>query len=90
MADYVSNPLLSLIKEQGLIDDLQLDEVLAEQNRSGKNISQVLHDLGAQMVGDDLQLRFQFHDAEVLQNLRERFAAAVLLLQHLVELQVVD
>jgi len=46
MAEYISNPLLSLIKEQGLIDDLQLDEVIQEQGRSGKSFSQVLHDFG--------------------------------------------
>jgi type IV pilus assembly protein PilB len=46
MGEYLSNPLLSLIKEQGLIDDLQLDEVIQEQGRSGKSISQVLHDFG--------------------------------------------
>jgi type IV pilus assembly protein PilB len=46
MAEHFSNPLLALIKEQGLIDDLQLDEVIQEQQRSGKPISQVLHDFG--------------------------------------------
>jgi type IV pilus assembly protein PilB len=46
MPDFTSNPLLGLIKEQGLIDDLQLDEVTQEQVRSGKSISQILHDFG--------------------------------------------
>jgi type IV pilus assembly protein PilB len=46
MPDYISNPLLALIKEQGLIDDLQLDEVQQEQARSGKTISQILNDFG--------------------------------------------
>jgi type IV pilus assembly protein PilB len=54
MGEYLSNPLLSLIKEQGLIDDLQLDEVIQEQGRSGKSISQVLHDFG--IVEIDTQL----------------------------------
>ncbi len=56
MADYVSNPLLSLIKEQGLIDDLQLEEVLQEQGRSGKTISQVLHDSGIVEIETQLQI----------------------------------
>ena len=30
MAEDISNPLLSLVKEQGLIDDLQYEEVLGE------------------------------------------------------------
>lgn len=42
----VSNPLLALVKERGLIDDLQLDEVTQEMTRSGKPVVQVLQDLG--------------------------------------------
>jgi type IV pilus assembly protein PilB len=57
MADYISNPLLALIKEQGLIDDLQLDEVQQEQARSGKSIAQVLHDFG--IVEMETQLSIQ-------------------------------
>ncbi len=56
MADYISHPLLSLIKEQGLIDDLQLDEVMQEQNRSGKTISQILHDFGIVELETQLQI----------------------------------
>ena len=36
MSDIVSNPLLALVKERNLIDDLQLEEILQEQARSGK------------------------------------------------------
>jgi type IV pilus assembly protein PilB len=32
----VSSPLLDLIRSQGLLDDLQLEEVIEEHNRSGK------------------------------------------------------
>ena len=46
MSDYISNPLLALIKEQGLMDDLQLEEVQQEQLRSAKPMGQVLHDFG--------------------------------------------
>ena len=35
MAEEISNPLLSLVQEQGLIDDLQYEEVIAELKRSG-------------------------------------------------------
>lgn len=41
-----TSPLLALIKERGLIDDLQLDEVVQEQTRHGKPVGQVLQDLG--------------------------------------------
>src|SRR6185436_7243283 len=56
MADYLSNPLLALVKEQGLIDDLQLEEVSQEQSRSGKTTSQVLNDFGIVELETQLQL----------------------------------
>src|SRR3989449_822906 len=46
MSEEVSSPLLSLVKEQGLIDDLQYEEVAAEFKRSGKPIMQIWQDLG--------------------------------------------
>ena len=42
MAEEISSPLLSLIKEQGLIDDLQYEEVAAELKRSGASVTEVL------------------------------------------------
>ena len=46
MSDDISNPLLSLVKEQGLIDDLQYEEVLGEFKRTGKPVIQILQDFG--------------------------------------------
>src|ERR1041384_1392849 len=46
MADASSNPLLALIKERGLIDDLQFEEVTQEQSRTGKPMAQILSDSG--------------------------------------------
>src|SRR5258707_1422590 len=57
MSDLYSNPLLALVKERNLIDDLQLEEVLQEQSRSGKSISQILSDF--QIVDIDTQLQIQ-------------------------------
>ncbi|MEO6035009.1 MAG: ATPase, T2SS/T4P/T4SS family [Verrucomicrobiota bacterium] len=54
MSDAVSNPLLELIKEQNLLDDLQLEEVLQEHARSGKKLEQILHDFG--LLDRDAQL----------------------------------
>ena len=53
MSDLSSNPLLALLKERNLIDDLQLEEVLQEQSRTGKPVSQILHD--SQIVDMDSQ-----------------------------------
>src|SRR5271169_7119936 len=44
MSEEVSVPLLSLVKDQGLIDDLQYEEVLGEFKRTGKPVSQILQD----------------------------------------------
>jgi len=46
MPEEISSPLLSLIKEQDLIDDLQYEEVASEFKRSGKPVSQILQDFG--------------------------------------------
>src|SRR6478752_4172371 len=45
MSEEISNPLLALIKEQSLIDDLQFEEVQAEFKRSGKPVIQILQDM---------------------------------------------
>ena len=46
MSEEISSPLLSLVKEQGLIDDLQFEEVAAEHKRSGTQVIQILQDFG--------------------------------------------
>src|SRR6266487_195827 len=46
MPQEISSPLLSLVKEQGLIDDLQYEEVVAEIKRSGTSVFQILQDFG--------------------------------------------
>jgi len=56
MPENVANPLLSLIKERQLLDDLQYEEVLAEQSRSGKPISQILQDSGMMDLDTQLQV----------------------------------
>ena len=56
MAEEISNPLLSLVKEQGLIDDLQYEEVAAEFKRSGTPVIQLLQDFGIMKLDDILQV----------------------------------
>ena len=56
MSDNISNPLLALIKERDLIDDLQLEEVLQEQGRSGKSVMQILHDFELVDIESQLQV----------------------------------
>ena len=54
MAEEISNPLLSLVMEQGLIDDLQYEEVVAELKRSGTPVAQLLQDFGIMKLDDIL------------------------------------
>src|SRR5882724_9739425 len=56
MAENISDPLLSLIKEQSLIDDLQYEEVVSEFKRSGKPVLQLLQDFGVMDLDTILQL----------------------------------
>jgi type IV pilus assembly protein PilB len=56
MAEIVSNPLLALVKEMGMIDDLQLEEVQEEVSRSGKPMGQVLADLDVVPLDQQLDL----------------------------------
>ncbi|HTI98603.1 MAG TPA: GspE/PulE family protein [Dongiaceae bacterium] len=56
MSDAANNPLLMLVRENGLIDDLQLEEVIAEQGRSGKSVAQILADLGLVDIETQLQV----------------------------------
>jgi type IV pilus assembly protein PilB len=46
MAEEQVHPLLALVKEQGLIDDLQFEEVAGEFKRTGKPVFQILQDAG--------------------------------------------
>src|SRR5437899_12909157 len=66
MSDIVSNPLLALVKERNLIDDLQLEEVLQEQARSGKTISQILQDFELVDIDTQLQLIAEHLSTEVV------------------------
>src|ERR1041385_8524698 len=56
MAEEVHSPLLALVKERGLIDDLQYDEVAAEFKRSGKAVIQILQDFGVMDLDNILQV----------------------------------
>jgi type IV pilus assembly protein PilB len=71
MSEEVSNPLLSLVKEQGLIDDLQYEEVSGEFKRTGKPVIQILQDSGVMDLDSILQAISNHLGAPVV-TLRER------------------
>jgi type IV pilus assembly protein PilB len=56
MPEEISNPMLSLIRGQGLIDDLQYEEVVAEVKRSGAPVVQLLQDFGIMKLDDILHV----------------------------------
>jgi type IV pilus assembly protein PilB len=66
MAEEISSPLLSLIKEQGLIDDLQYEEVAAEHKRTGTQVTQILQDFGIMDLDAILQVISNYLGAEIV------------------------
>ena len=71
MSDDISNPLLALVKEQDLIDDLQYEELLGEFKRTGKPVGQILQDSGMLDLDTILQVIATHLGAPVV-TLRER------------------
>jgi type IV pilus assembly protein PilB len=66
-SEFVSDPLLNLVRDQHLLDDLQLDEVKEEHNRTGKPIGEVLNDLGLIETENQLQIMAAYLGTEVIQ-----------------------
>jgi len=66
MAEEILNPLLSLIKQQSLIDDLQFEEVIAEHKRAGTPVIQILQDFGIMDLDTILQIEANHLGAQVV------------------------
>jgi len=66
MADEILNPLLTLIKEQALIDDLQFEEVVGEHKRAGTPVIQILQDFGIMDLDTILQVEANYLGAQVV------------------------
>ena len=75
MSGELSNPLLSLVRGQGLIDDLQYEEVAAEFKRTGTPIIQVLQDFGIMDLDAILQVMANQLGTEVV-SIRKPLMAA--------------
>ncbi|NGO38945.1 type II secretion system ATPase GspE [Limisphaera ngatamarikiensis] len=56
MAEEFHSPLLALLKERNLIDDLQYEEVVSECKRTGNPVLQVLQDYGVMDLDTILQV----------------------------------
>lgn len=66
MIDVASNPLLGLLQEQSLLDDLQLETVNEEVNKSGKSAFQAVQDFGYLDKDSLLQAIANYMGAEVV------------------------
>ena len=56
MAEAISHPLIALIRERGLLDALQIEEIGQEVQRSGKSVVQILQDYGLLDLDSILQI----------------------------------
>ncbi len=67
MSGPVSNPLLLLLQERGLLDDMQVDEISQEHNRTGKPEIQILQDFQLLDLGTILQVMADQLNSEVVE-----------------------
>ena len=74
----ISNPILALIRQQGLIDDLQYEEVVAELRRSNAPVIQLLQDFGIMKLEDILHVIASHIGAEVVSIKDREFSAELL------------
>jgi type IV pilus assembly protein PilB len=75
MADEISSPLLTLVREQGLIDDLQYEEVASEFGRNATPVIQILQDIGVMKLDDILHVIASSLGTEVV-SLKDREISA--------------
>ena len=66
MSEPASNPLLEILKERGLIDDLQYEEISAELGRGGKTAIQIIQDFGILDLDSLLQIEADYLATEVV------------------------
>jgi type IV pilus assembly protein PilB len=78
MPEEISNPLLALVKDQGLVDDLQYEEVAAEFTRSGTPVVQILQDFGILDLDTILQAMANYLGTEVVSVRNREFSPALL------------
>ena len=78
MAEEILNPLLSLVREQGLVDDLQYEEVVSELKRSGTPVVQLLQDFGIMKLDDILHVMANYLGTKVVSLHNSEFSADLL------------
>jgi type IV pilus assembly protein PilB len=71
MSANVTDPLLALIRDQQLIDDLQIEELMQENQRSGKTIGTILIERQILDLDGQLQMMAEHLATEVVRNVHE-------------------
>jgi type IV pilus assembly protein PilB len=74
----IASPLLELLHSQGMLDDLQMEEVREEHNRSGKTVSEILSDFGLIDLDSQLQTMANQLGTEVVDLSRRDFTPEVI------------
>ncbi len=78
MPETVSHPLLNIVRERGLVDDMQLEEVQAELSRTGRPVGEILADYGIVDPETQLQLIAEYLGTEVVRLEEVEFTPEVL------------
>jgi type IV pilus assembly protein PilB len=71
MSEPTSNPLLEILKERALIDDLQYEDISAEFGRGTKPLIQIILDFGILDLDSILQIEAEYLGTEVV-SLRDK------------------
>ena len=71
MSDEINSPLLSLLHGQGMLDDLQFEEVAGEFKRSATPVIQLVQDFGIMKLDDILHVMATALGTEVV-SLKDR------------------
>jgi type IV pilus assembly protein PilB len=67
MADVSSHPLISILRERGMLDDLQVEEVVQENQKNGKPVMQIIADGGLVDMSAQLDVIAAHLGTEVVQ-----------------------
>ena len=67
MPDLIHDPFLNLIRERSLLDDMQIEEVIQEHQRTAKPIHQILADFGLMDMETQLQVKAEALGTEVVE-----------------------
>ena len=78
MSDFISSPLLQILKDRGLLDDTQIEEIVQEQKRNGKPDQEVVVDFGLLTLDIMLQAVAEALGTEVVEIREEDLTPEVL------------